>query len=189
MTFPVGLLVLYAIIYPITAAYTAAVDRALLCSMVGKLRLDLGDTEGANEILKTAQQELQKMTKRMFRQFWVQQNLDGTVRQSLTSGMNQYSAHIDPNFDPRAEREVLLRDEKKSYKWWCCCCCPVGIVWLLVVMTMFAAYTSDSVSSSSSECARICNDHRCGTDCPICVSTGAGVYGNECRNCEASVSC
>ena len=73
------------------------------------LRLDLGDTEGANEILKTAQQELQKMTKRTFRQFWVQQNLDGTVRQSLTSGMNQYSAHIDPNFDPRAEREVLSR--------------------------------------------------------------------------------
>jgi hypothetical protein len=199
VTFPVGLVVLYAIVHPIAAAHTAAVDRAFLCSMVGRLKLDLGDTEGANEIIEKAQQELQKMTKRTFRQFWVQENMDGTVRRSVTSGRSRYiSAHIDPNFDPRAEREVLLRSEKQSYRWWCCCCCPVGIAWLAVVIFVIVTYTSadssDGSSSSpssthSAECARICDEHSCGTDCPICVGTGAGEYGNGCHNCEASVSC
>ena len=44
-------------------------------------------------------------------------------------------------------------------------------------------------STSAPSCASICNSKSCGTDCPICVGTGAGHPGNGCSGCGSSVQC
>ena len=141
ISFLVGLLLVRAVAYPITSAYNAAVERASLCSIVGRLRLDIGDTDGANAIFATAQTELERMTKRKFRQFWTQENTGRHVRMGTTVHDKMVTtSSIDPNCDPELERLALRQSESKDDRWWCCCCCPVGVVIFFVVWVPLAIY-------------------------------------------------
>ena len=45
------------------------------------------------------------------------------------------------------------------------------------------------VSPNPPSCADICADLSCGTTCPICEGTGAGVPGYSCNGCESGVQC